>query len=330
MRRLKKHEVRIGLIIIIFSIVYFVIFNFYINVNSVIWEAAFPICLFISGVIYLMVKYLKVNQVKNISTLDSTEPILVELRLFLNKTKETQEKFRSETVEIISDLKAQIDSFSELNINKDQKDRIIEAFKNSISTNLNNDFYSDLNVRLTNRLAEEKLQRYNSLIKDFEDTKNRLKLEASEIEAKGTLNLILGAFLALLGLGYLYYLQIDKPIISSNLLFAYNKVFSRYSVVILIEILAFFFLRLYKSSYAESKYFQNELTTVELKFASLFTAINFGCEKDISNVTIELSKGERNIILKKGESTTELQMQKNDTSEINSVIKILNSIKEKK
>lgn len=47
----------------------------------------------------------------------------------------------------------------------------------------------------------------------------------------------------------------------------------RLTLVVFIEIFAYFFLRLYKSSLTEIKYFQNEMTNIEAKFIALYIAL---------------------------------------------------------
>ena len=66
---------------------------------------------------------------------------------------------------------------------------------------------------------------------------------------------------------------------------------------------------MYKRNLDEIKYLNNERTNIELKLIALETSI---LNKDdgydtLSKILIELSKTERNFILKKGESTVEVE-----------------------
>jgi hypothetical protein len=84
----------------------------------------------------------------------------------------------------------------------------------------------------------------------------------------------------------------------------------RISVVVFIEVFAFFFLRLYKIGLDDVKYYQNELTNVELKLRALSEALKSGEAPTITLVITELAKTERNFVLKKGESTVGLENAK--------------------
>jgi hypothetical protein len=79
------------------------------------------------------------------------------------------------------------------------------------------------------------------------------------------------------------------------------------SLVVFIEIFAFFFLRLYRSSLDEVKYFQNELTNVEMRLVALEAALVLGHSGALDTTINQLARTERNSILKKGESTVDLE-----------------------
>jgi hypothetical protein len=85
---------------------------------------------------------------------------------------------------------------------------------------------------------------------------------------------------------------------------------SRLSVVILIEIFAYFFLGLYKTGLNEIKYFQNEITNLEGKHLALDQAIRIDDKKAVIKILELFSATERNFILKKGESTISLETEK--------------------
>ena len=84
----------------------------------------------------------------------------------------------------------------------------------------------------------------------------------------------------------------------------------RFTVVIMVEFFSFFFLRLYKSSLDEIKYFQNEATNLELRFAALDTTLHFGDEALRAKVIESLLQTDRNPIMNTGMSTRELESLK--------------------
>jgi hypothetical protein len=84
----------------------------------------------------------------------------------------------------------------------------------------------------------------------------------------------------------------------------------RFSIVLFIQIFAYFFLRLYKENLLDIKYFNNEITNMEYKKAAMDIATKLLKDAPVpkqqadllSKVCLELLRTERNFVLKKGES----------------------------
>ena len=84
------------------------------------------------------------------------------------------------------------------------------------------------------------------------------------------------------------------------------------SLVTIVEVFAYFFLRLYSHSLTEIKYFQNEISNFEAKLTSLWTAIETDNQEVVGDIVRELARTERNHILKKGETTVAADQRKSD------------------
>jgi hypothetical protein len=83
-------------------------------------------------------------------------------------------------------------------------------------------------------------------------------------------------------------------------------------LAVFIEIFSLFFLRLYRAGLDEIKFFQNELTNVETKYAALESALASKNADLTERVIGLLAETERNFLLRKGESTVELERAKID------------------
>ncbi len=59
---------------------------------------------------------------------------------------------------------------------------------------------------------------------------------------------------------------------------------------VLMEVLAFFFLRLYSKSLEESKYYANEITILEARFLGYFMATIHGDEEERKEIVLEFGK----------------------------------------
>ena len=85
----------------------------------------------------------------------------------------------------------------------------------------------------------------------------------------------------------------------------------RLSFVVVIELFAYFFLQLYKSNLGDILYVQNEITNIQSRRIALTSSAGLGDRDSIKKTIEELAKTERNFLLKKGQSTVDLEKQKN-------------------
>ena len=143
---------------------------------------------------------------------------------------------------------------------------------------------------------------------------NRLKAEVAKQGWRGNLNLVIGIMSAAVGLAVLAWLVSEAKSFSHGdpMTVAVVYYVPRLSLVAFIEVFSYFFLRLYRGSLSEIKYFQNELTTLEAKYTALYVAIQGGAPEAIRQITTALAATERNVVLNKGQSTVELEQSKND------------------
>jgi hypothetical protein len=95
----------------------------------------------------------------------------------------------------------------------------------------------------------------------------------------------------------------------------------RLSLVIFIEIFAFFFLKMYKGNLNEIKYFQNELTNLEAQFSSMKVAVYTGNKAMLTSVIDVIARTERNFILQKGETTVGLEERQRDDRQFEKMVR---------
>jgi len=152
-------------------------------------------------------------------------------------------------------------------------------------------------------------------VKQAEDvflrTVNRLERELVDQARRGNVNLALGIFTTLTGVGILSYSVFQAPVVQ-NAMELVSHFLPRLSLVILVEVFAYFFLRLYKQGLAEIKYFQNEITNIESKYLALNVSSSHEVKEGILKAVERLLLTERNFILEKGQSTVDLEKAKSD------------------
>lgn len=222
--------------------------------------------------------------------------------------------------EILKLRKKSGDSTDYENISKTINDAIDSTITENFIKSKIDSFYSEKAISESKR---------KNLLEDFESLSYRINGELTRLRKSANLNLVIGTLTtlcAILALGY--------EVFSTELEFSNTtKVFSHYiprlSIIVFIEIFAFFFLKLYKATLTDIKYFNNEKTNIDFKIISLKTALNTGDTKLIQLMLEELIKTERNFKLSKNESTVELEKIKNDTNNNQIIAQLLEKLRNK-
>jgi len=181
---------------------------------------------------------------------------------------------------------------------------------------------ASLSDSATKQIAEQWEQKYKpaSVEGEFlksirtlaEEMQERLQGEISALGRRANVNLVIGIGISTLGLIALTWFVIAATSeISAGLEIGNSglRFMVRLSLAIFIQVFAYFFLRLYRYSIFEIKYFQNEITGAQFKLISLEAALLSKDKKMIEKIAADLAKTERNFILKKGETTIGLRRE---------------------
>lgn len=140
-------------------------------------------------------------------------------------------------------------------------------------------------------------------------TLHRIYTEIDALGRRGSINLVLGVITALSGVVALSFFVLNDVRMHESFTEFATAFLPRLSIVVIIEVFSYFFLKLYKASLSEIKYFQNEATNIEFNFVALETAIHLG-KPDLIQKTMErFINIERNPVLKKGQTTRELEVE---------------------
>lgn len=219
----------------------------------------------------------------------------------------------------VSQLKSKIASvdFTAREISDSEKNDLVARVRESIDKVATEELLDKLRSSISDNQA---LQEWNlELQRGYEQTTQRLHAELADLSRRGNLNLTLGIVSALVGIGLLgYFVLYVETSYNDNSKFALSFA-PRLSLVMLIEIFAYFFLRLYSASLSEIKYFQNELTNIETKHLALRSAVREGNQHFVGQVIATLAQTERNYILAKGQSTVELERTKGENETVKSL-----------
>jgi len=163
----------------------------------------------------------------------------------------------------------------------------------SIRDAIRDDVVGDVAARLDQRYAQAAIQAAHvaQVRRNFDEAFLRLRNEVAALTRRGNLNLVIGTLTTTAAVGLLLYMLFPNQVLSSWTALLSHYV-PRLTTVIFIEIFAFFFLRLYKSSLGEIQYYQNELTTLALQWNAFELAVAPG-EKPMSLVE-QFASADRN------------------------------------
>lgn len=249
-----------------------------------------------------------------------TSPYRMEsLRNQENKIRELQT-----SIALIQDKIPEIVTDQQQKLSSEQQQVLLNNLKLRIESSATEELLENLRQEASKKFAQD--NRIELIDQSCVRTLERLSRETSALSRRGNLNLVLGIFTTIIGL-FVLYIYVSKITVDANNPWIVSLNFiPRLSLVILIELFAYFFLKLYKSNLSEIKYFQNELTNIEAKYVSLRTAL-LNCDKNIiSEVIKNLSNTERNFILEKGQSTVELEHTRINNEATSSVTKSISEM----
>jgi hypothetical protein len=196
------------------------------------------------------------------------------------------------------------DRLSKYLMNEQDRSKVIETTITALSNQSAKTYLEEWEKILTNRVLQN--SRLDRIREISSSVQTRLRDEVFKLGRRAAIQLIIGVAISLLGLAVLAWfvftipLTITEPTNRPELWFYFA---TRVTVVLFIEVFAYFFLRLYRYSIFEIKNFQNEITTSNFRVIALEGAMSNGDKNTVNKICIEMGKTERNFILKKGETT---------------------------
>jgi hypothetical protein len=240
------------------------------------------------------------------------------------------------------DLSVKVDSYESKNTftEKEKLELKENILKNTTEQTIKNIFNDNVN-KLENKLYES--LGLDSLKNSFYITIKRISEEIRKLNLRANLSLTIGMIISL---GGIYILAQSIEIFSSSSFLTYSdesgkvlkkgideiliQMMPRLSFVFIIELFAYFFLRLYKTGLEEIKYFQNELTNIESKLVAVEVSYITKNEESMKIAIDTLVQTERNFVLKKGETTVELEKAKSESEITQNILKAIPAFLKKK
>jgi hypothetical protein len=167
--------------------------------------------------------------------------------------------------------------------------------RSAVITALRQSIPGDVATELEQRFAADAVaaEHIGTIRNIISQTSVRLQSEILALGRRANLNLIIGVITTLLAVGVLVYMVLIARTNFDSFTDLSSHYVPRITTVIFIEVFSFFFLRLYKSSLMEIKYYQNELTTLAAQQVAL-EASRLSQDTSVLGVVLEgLVRGRR-------------------------------------
>lgn len=160
----------------------------------------------------------------------------------------------------------------EHSLSEEERAQMVANLSNVLGESLRNDAVSIFEQKYA---AATILDRQNQRIREeFSHCEERLNSEINKLGRRGNINLTLGFLTTMVALGVLAQITFFSPLPQD--LSNYGELAMRYlprlALAVFIQVFAFFFLRLYRTTLEEIKFFQNEMTNIELAAIALETS----------------------------------------------------------
>lgn len=130
---------------------------------------------------------------------------------------------------------------------------------------------------------------------------SRLRDAIEEQGRRNNINLGFGIFITLLGISALLYFVREYKDIDPLKPWSMLNVLPRLSLVVLIELFAYFFLNLYRNGLADVKYLQNELVNIRMRTLGLRTAVREDDKETAAYIMKAFADTDRNVVAKKSD-----------------------------
>lgn len=172
--------------------------------------------------------------------------------------------------------------------------------------------------------ANSRRDEADDLVRAINATRTRLKRTAAEVGRRGNVNLAFGMLIAGIGLVFLAATSVSiTPEMFGDFKKSLPWILVRLALVVAIEILAYFFLKMYRSAHEERRYINNEMTGAESRALAVVLATRNGDQPVAAELVKILMSVDRNQILQKDQTTRDIEHARIEAEKKSDLTKLL-------
>lgn len=233
-----------------------------------------------------------------------------ELNLYKARVNETALAVASANIEVMqAELKAvrkdlfamREASSSSTSLTVQEKAKLQADLKKELESAVTDDLLKHIEQKYSAKVSND--IQVTQIRKGLDFTSLRLRQEISALSRRSNVNLLIGILTTAVAVALLVYLVWGSTNGFANLFDLLSHFIPRVSVGVFIEVFSFFFLKLYKSNLEEIKYFQNELTNIEMKGLALESAFIKAPGNPTEPIVAQLMRTDRNASIGASELT---------------------------
>ena len=166
--------------------------------------------------------------------------------------------------------------------------RVSEVIRDSVTP----EFVHAIEEKYGSEIAKSSFD--ESARRTTEETRNRLLEEVSALTKRSNVNLMIGLGGSGTAIALLAYVVLVSGFALPESSLAFLDLAPKVSLAVLIELVAFFFLRLYKSGLEDIKYYQNELTDVESRYVAMRASLRPDLSENAQEILRTVAQVDRN------------------------------------
>lgn len=154
----------------------------------------------------------------------------------------------------------------------------------------------------------------------FSSSELRIKKEIRRLNKDAMVNLYVGVLIAIIGVAGLfwYIIQYTDNESSEDVALLIVHWVTRLSLISIVEVFAFFFLKMYRTHLQSIRYFQDELTSIESRKIAMLSSVIHENPEDISKSIECLLNIDRNFKMETSQTTVDLEKLKTENNFIKS------------
>lgn len=220
-------------------------------------------------------------------------------------------------------------SVTSVNLTKEEKEVLFNKLSENVHQLITKSIIAEVGDQQKNKIQHEDVLNFSA------EFRERLIRESERLSSRANTNLFIGSITSIIGIAFLgfvliggstYNVKLSTEGLSIQLAEYALYYLPRLTLIIFIEIFSYFFLRLYKATLEDIKYYQNELTNIDSNISALRLSLLLNDSESIKKVATKLLETERNFVLKKGDTTVQLEVARTEAEKSSEALKMFENL----